>query len=221
MAPSHYLNQFWNDILMEIHTFSFKEMPLENVVCEVASILSRPQCVNSWCPCDAIWHQIVWSPWDQAMAKDLWHQAICSTNDDLLSIGPWVQSMKFSSELKNLCLRKCIWKFHLRNGGRFVQGSMYKLIEAEWRIYVRVNQPIIGSDNGLSPSQRQAIIWTNAGILLIRTFGTNFSEILSEIHTFSFKKIHLQISFAKWQPFCLSLSVLIFTPSKRLILLLE
>ena len=27
---------------------------------------------------------------------------------------------------------------------------------------------IIGSDNGLSPSRRQAIIWTNAGILLIR-----------------------------------------------------
>ena len=28
---------------------------------------------------------------------------------------------------------------------------------------------IIGSDNGLSPGRRQAIIWTNAGILLIRT----------------------------------------------------
>ena len=41
---------------------------------------------------------------------------------------------------------------------------------------------IIGSDNGLSPGRRQAIIWTNAGILLIRTLGTNFSEILGEIH---------------------------------------
>ena len=28
---------------------------------------------------------------------------------------------------------------------------------------------IIGSDNGLSPDRRQAIIWTNAGILLIGT----------------------------------------------------
>ena len=37
----------------------------------------------------------------------------------------------------------------------------------------------IGSDNGLSPGRRQAIIWTNDGILLIRTLGTNFSEILS------------------------------------------
>ena len=52
---------------------------------------------------------------------------------------------------------------------------------------------IIGSDNGLSPGQRQAIIWTNAGILLIQTLGTNFREILSEIHTFSFKKMHLKM----------------------------
>ena len=66
----------------------------------------------------------------------------------------------------------------------------------------------IGSDNGLSPGRRQAIIWTNVGILLIRTLGTNFSEILSEIHTFSFKKMHLKMSSAKWRPFCLGLNVL-------------
>ena len=45
---------------------------------------------------------------------------------------------------------------------------------------------IIGSDNGLSPGRRQAIIWTNAGIWSIRTLGATFSEILREIHTFSF-----------------------------------
>ena len=50
----------------------------------------------------------------------------------------------------------------------------------------------IGPGNGLSPRQRQAIIWANAGILLIRPLGTNFNEILIEIHTFSFKKIHLK-----------------------------
>ena len=52
------------------------------------------------------------------------------------------------------------------------------------------------------------IIWTNAGILLIRPLGTNFSEILIEIHTFSFKKMHLKLSSAKWHLFCLSLDVL-------------
>ena len=66
----------------------------------------------------------------------------------------------------------------------------------------------IGSDNVLSPRRRQAIIWTNAGILLIRTLGTKFSEILSEIRTFSFKKLHLKVSSAKWRPFCLGLNVL-------------
>ena len=66
---------------------------------------------------------------------------------------------------------------------------------------------IIGSNNGLSPGRRQAIIWNNTGILLIRSLGTNFSEILSKIHTFSFKKIHLKMS-VKWRQFCLSLNVL-------------
>ena len=67
---------------------------------------------------------------------------------------------------------------------------------------------IIGSDNGLSPDRRQAIIWTNAGILLIGSLGTNFSEISIEILTFSFKKMHLKVSSAKRRPFCLGLNVL-------------
>ena len=67
---------------------------------------------------------------------------------------------------------------------------------------------IIASDNGLSPGRRQAIIWTNAGILSIGTVATNFNEILSEIHTFSFKKMYFKISSAKWRPFCLGLNVL-------------
>ena len=67
---------------------------------------------------------------------------------------------------------------------------------------------IICSDNGLSPGQRQAIIWTKAGILLIGPLGTNFSEIIIEIITSSFKKMHFKLSSAKWPPFCLGLSVL-------------
>ena len=57
--------------------------------------------------------------------------------------------------------------------------------------------------------RRQAIIWTNAGILLIGPLGTNFSEILIEIHKFPFKKMHLKTASAKWWPFCLGLNVLI------------
>ena len=66
----------------------------------------------------------------------------------------------------------------------------------------------IGSDNGLSPGRRQAIIWTNAWILLIGPLGTIFSEILIEFHSFSFKKMYLKMSFAKWRLFHLGLNVL-------------
>ena len=59
---------------------------------------------------------------------------------------------------------------------------------------------IIGSDNGLLPRWCQAIIWTNAGILLIGSQETNFSEILIKIHTFSFKKMQLKKLSAKWRP---------------------
>ena len=65
----------------------------------------------------------------------------------------------------------------------------------------------IGTDNGLSPGRRQAIIWTNAGILLTGSLWTNLSEMIIETHTFSFKKIHLKISSAKWRPFYLGLNV--------------
>ena len=60
----------------------------------------------------------------------------------------------------------------------------------------------------LSPGWRQAIIWTNAGILLIRPLATDFSEILITIETFSFKKMHLKMPSAKCRPFCLDLNVL-------------
>ena len=43
------------------------------------------------------------------------------------------------------------------------------------------NQTIIGSDTGLSTDWHQAIILTNAGILLIVPLGTNFSKILIPI----------------------------------------
>ena len=41
---------------------------------------------------------------------------------------------------------------------------------------------IIGSDNGMSPGRRQAIISTNDGILLTWRLGTQFSETLNEFH---------------------------------------
>ena len=91
----------------------------------------------------------------------------------------------------------CYWPiFRLTHWGRVTHICVAKLT-------------IIGSDNGLSPGRHQAIIWNNAGLLLIEPLGTNFSEISIVIQTFSFKKIHLNMSSAKWRPFCLGLNVLI------------
>ena len=64
------------------------------------------------------------------------------------------------------------------------------------------NLTIIGSDNGLSPGGRQAIIWTKAGILLIGPLGTNFSEIFIGIQTILRKCIG-KTSSAKWRLFVL------------------
>ena len=65
------------------------------------------------------------------------------------------------------------------------------------------NLTIISSDNGLLPGWHLAIIWTNAGILVIGPLGTNYSEILIKIQIFSFMEMHLKWSSGKWWPFCL------------------
>ena len=87
---------------------------------------------------------------------------------------------------------------HLTHWGRVTHTCVSKLTKLT----------IIASDNGLSPGRRQAIIWTSAGILLIGSLGTNLSEILIEMITFSFKKMRLKVSSAKWRPCCLGLNVL-------------
>ena len=67
---------------------------------------------------------------------------------------------------------------------------------------------ITGWDNGLSTDRRQTIIRTHAGIMLIGLLGINFNVILIGIHTFSYKKVHLIMSSAKWTLFRLGLNEL-------------
>ena len=162
------------------------------------------------------------------------HQAITQTNAGILLIGPLGTN---SSEIRIGNLSFSFKKMHLKllsakmaailSRGRwvnidlmfvshiFVVCNYAFMLQIQWFTHWdRVthicvdNITIIGSDNGLSPGRRQAIIWTNAAILLIRPLGTNFSEILIGNQTFSFKKIHLKMSSAKWRPFCLGLNVL-------------
>ena len=138
-----------------------------------------------------------------------WRQAIIWTNTGISLTGPlatnfsqiFIEIQRFS--LKKICFKMssvkccpfCLSLNVLTHWGRVTHICV-------------VNLAIIGPDNGLSPGRRQAIIWTNAGILLIGPWGTNFSEILVGIQAFSFKKMHLKMSSAKWRPFCLGLNVL-------------
>ena len=70
---------------------------------------------------------------------------------------------------------------------------LHRLIHWDRVMHICVGKlTTIGSDNGLSPERRQAITWTNAGILLIGPLGTNFNWILIEILIFSFKKMHVK-----------------------------
>ena len=61
----------------------------------------------------------------------------------------------------------------------------------------------------MSPDQRQAVIWTHAGISLIGPLGTKFREILIKILTVSFKKMAFQrVVCAMATNFCLRLNAL-------------
>ena len=113
------------------------------------------------------------------------------------SLRKWNSKLIAKICVRNLLLCFLRWNRHaqsLTHWGRVTHICVSKLT-------------IIGSDNGLSPGRRQAIIWTNAGLLLIGPLGTNFSEILSEIRSFSFKKTHLKMSSAKWRLSRLDLNV--------------
>ena len=77
---------------------------------------------------------------------------------------------------------------------------LIKVLLTHWGQVMHVcinNLTIICSHSGGSPGRCQAIIWTNARILLIGPVGINFSEVSIEIQIFSFKKIHLRVSSAK------------------------
>ena len=67
---------------------------------------------------------------------------------------------------------------------------------------------IIKSGNDLLPIWHQAITWPSAELLSIWPLEINFSQILTKIQTFSFKKMPVKMSSGKWRPFCPSLNVL-------------
>ena len=136
------------------------------------------------------------------------HQAIIWTNDVILLSGTLGRNFSgILSEIHAFSFKKMHLKM-LSAKWWICCLSPDLLTHWGWVTHICIGKlTTIGSDNGLSPRRRQAIIWTNAGILLFGPLGTNFSEILIKIHPFSFRKIHLKMSSGKCRPFCLGLNV--------------
>ena len=136
----------------------------------------------------------------------IWYECVCSTWNWILSLGTLLYlfvNCHVRLPASCMCFSVCLmslpmWYIQLillTHWGRVTHICVGKLNS-------------IGSDNGLSPERRQAILRTNAEILLIGPLGTNFSEISIEIQTFSLKKIRLKMSSAKCCSFRLGLNVL-------------
>ena len=91
------------------------------------------------------------------------------------------------------------WWFEARNGYWLLFTNVFT--HWGWVMHICVSKlTIIGSDNSSPPhSTKPLLIWP---------LGRNFSAILIKIHTISLKKINLNMSSGKWQPFCLGLNVL-------------
>ena len=107
-------------------------------------------------------------------------------NRENISILQWWKPNKAPGDLKLQSSWRCWFSCDLTHWGWVTHICISKLT-------------IISSDNGLAP--------TDAAILLIGPVRTNFSEIVIKTQTFSLKKIHVKVSFGKWQPFCLALNV--------------
>ena len=67
-----------------------------------------------------------------------------------------------------------------------VKANADESIEAEWRLFPSINYAIVGSDNDMSPVSYQAIIWTDDGILLIKSLERNCSQLWFKMRQISY-----------------------------------
>ena len=133
--PSHYLNQCWNIVNWTLrnklqwnfnpNSYIFIQLnTFENVICRMASILSRPQFINSLWQSDAIWHRRSWSTLVQVMTGAWWHQAITWTNVDLpLTRSSGIHPRAIFTWLHNQS-PSCVWNLHIWNHSYVSQGPM-------------------------------------------------------------------------------------------------
>ena len=97
------------------------------------------------------------------------HVSVRDNVTGLISSFIFLPLASFTMEV-NMSLAKC----PLKTNGYLANCWLTSLLTHWGRVtHICVGKlTIIGSDNGLSPGRRQAIIWTYAGILLIGPLGT-------------------------------------------------
>ena len=127
----------------------------------------------------------------------------------LLSIGPLGTNFcEISIKISNFSFTKMQLKISCAKWRPCCPGSDELILKSpQCHTYASENMVSTGADNGLASIRRQYIILSNVWLLSIRSLGTNFSEILIQIRTSSFMKMHLKISSAtlseerrvKWQ----------------------
>ena len=117
-----------------------------------------------------------------------------------------VELRTHSASCRSVSKKPRTWVFNIK-----CHTTGYKLLNSlkPDDAYASLKWVVIDSGNGLSSAQCHAITWTNDDILSSRPRGTYFSEILFEIQKFSFKKMHLKMSWAECRPLCLGLNVFI------------
>ena len=126
------------------------------------------------------------------------------TDSNEIYLGPWIE-LTFTFEIQR------VHRASEPLSTNYPNVPIQHQLLTHWGLVTHIcasKLATIRSDNRLSPGRRQVIILTNAGILLIRKLGTNFSDNLPAIHTFSFKKVNLKMSSGKWRTYCLGLNVL-------------
>ena len=135
---------------------------------------------------------------------------LCKINRIIYGVRPRINTKPLFEDAKI----SLVFQINTYIIGQFMYDFIYHsntpdILHGGWVTHICVcNLTIIGSDNDMSPDRRQATIWINAGTLLFKALGTNFSEILIEIHIFSFNKMHLKMSSVERRPFRLGLNVL-------------
>ena len=155
-----------------------------------------------------------WGWWFETPPFSLWRHRNGMTNISRLDLNVNYWSTFLLMDY-NWLINKPLWYYHQFSCSLFpwffIDGLMWMMLHHKSLISLKPSDvcfskvTIIGSDKGfrcqMSPSRRQAIIWTNPGILLIGSLGKNFSEILIniiKIHILSFKKLQLKMSSGNW-----------------------